>query len=131
MKYREKARLVAFKKNILIAIVLSVLIYPYQLFAKYSDTMVSGDQLLEYCNSDESTKLTFCYGYIGGVLDTLVSLAASDIIGRGVCLPEGVRLSEVKKIVVGYLETHPEELNLNASSLLIFDPFLKAYPCSE
>jgi hypothetical protein len=66
--------------------------------------------------------LNLCFGYIDG---------ASDGMWQGLrhfCTPSGVTYPIMTKVVVVYLDRHPERLHLGAQ-LLIDEAFTQAYPC--
>ena len=64
----------------------------------------------------------FCMGAIHGVQDTLRST-------EGMCLPDEIVVGQAIRIVVKYLEDHPQELQ-EQDTLLIKKALLDAYPCN-
>lgn len=113
--------------NVVLALALFAL--GSQAFAQTSDTFIDGEQLYKYCTSTKLAENNTCAGYIGGVLDTMTTLTGSDVIKKLICIPVNVKLSTIRDVLVSYLKKHPEELGLNASSLIL-DPLVEAYPCS-
>jgi len=63
-----------------------------------------------------------CTGYFSGLFD------ASDWIGREACPPRGSEPQHWVRVVVAYLESHPEELHMSAASLAK-RALVEAYPC--
>ena len=47
-----------------------------------------------------------------------------------VCLPKGVTTEQGLKVLVKYMEDHPEELH-DRTAELAFRAFVKAWPCSR
>ncbi len=114
--------------NIILSIVL--LASSSQVYCQYGDTIISGKQLYKFCSSNIKAENSTCAGYIGGVIDTMVALNKSEVLNPLICLPLDVKLHSVKDVVVEYLEKHPEEHNLNASSVVL-GPIINAYPCGS
>ena len=69
-----------------------------------------------------------CYGFITGarLLGKLYEDKPSQ--ARLFCIPYGVQNEQLARIYVKYLEQHPEQLHLNASSLLI-ECLKNSFPC--
>jgi hypothetical protein len=63
----------------------------------------------------------FCVGYIFGV---------DDATGRDHCRPEGTTLIQNVRVVVKYLNDHPEKLHEKASTLIL-QAFRDAFPCKQ
>ena len=69
-----------------------------------------------------------CYGFITGA--RLLGKLYEDNPDEAslFCIPYGVQNVQLARIFVKHLEKHPEQLNLNASSLLI-ECLKNAFPC--
>lgn len=55
-----------------------------------------------------------CRGYIFGFIDfsTFSSATRKDLFSRGnIYLPDGVNVNKLVKVVVKYLDSHPEDLH--------------------
>jgi len=64
-----------------------------------------------------------CIYYLAGVHD-----AWNDLDSKKYCMPDGVKLAELKKVFIKYAKENPEKLNFAASSVTI-NAFKKAFPC--
>ena len=77
----------------------------------------------------------FCIGMVHGISSTLYlnrSIAAKQVTtvtGIG-CVPGDVSNSEAVRVVVGYLEAHPERLHIPEAQLII-EALIQAFPCSS
>jgi len=96
-----------------------------------------GNQLLEDCKTAiklsentltiKSTENYFnigtCYGYLFSQIDT-----NKFIKNPSFCLPETVELNQFTKVVVKYLEEHPEQLHILAAAL-VQAAGIQYFPC--
>ena len=64
-----------------------------------------------------------CIYYLAGVQDVW-----SKLDSKKYCIPDGVKLTELKEAFIKYAKKNPEKLNLAASSVAI-NAFKKAFPC--
>jgi hypothetical protein len=84
---------------------------------------VTGSMLLDYCQkTDSPASQTFCSGYVAGISDALDD--------HFFCGPSEGQLSQSKKVVIKYLNEHPEILHKSASGLAI-DALKAAFPCKR
>lgn len=95
----------------------------------------TGNDLLEYCSAkvDRRPYLNgVCDGYIYGTHDTLMDMFTSfpkeTILHY--CPPKEVTTGQIAKVVMKYLEKHPEQLHEKAD-FLIHKAVQKAFPCPE
>ena len=65
----------------------------------------------------------FCSGIVEG---TMWSLPGWGVV----CLPKGVTTGQGLKVLIKYMEDHPEELH-DRTAELAFRAFVKAWPCSR
>jgi hypothetical protein len=91
---------------------------------------VNGSALLEKCNSEDAYYEGRCLGYISGIYGTLYTLPEWKGFDEIVCVPPKASLRQLQKVVVMYLESHPEKLHLTASSLTL-NAIGSAFPCRE
>ena len=71
-----------------------------------------------------------CRAYTQAVHDDYATWRDADIIpGDYYCLPNGVIVSQLERIVVKYLEARPEELHMAASGLVVL-AYMEAFPCN-
>jgi hypothetical protein len=71
-----------------------------------------------------------CWGYIAGVVDEYQVNAISGLLKQPqvFCLPSGVDLEQLEKVVKKSLDDNPARLHLPAF-LLILDALGEAFPC--
>jgi hypothetical protein len=93
-------------------------------------TFLSGEQLLNYCGSDNQATRDGCTGFAMGVADTAAEAsAAGSLIGPfRVCRPEEVTGSEARDVIIRFLQAHPMELQYSAASLAI-RALAATWPC--
>ena len=91
---------------------------------------LSGNELLQYCESNENGPLNTCYGYIAGANDYQQAMAGWGYLDKPYyCASEGVATGQLVKVVTKYLNEHPENLHLVAGSL-VANAMYYAFPCS-
>lgn len=91
----------------------------------------SGTELLSQCKAwvDETDpKGMRCDGYVTGIIDMHQVLVDWDDLPAMFCMPHGATNDQVIRVVLKYLETHPEYLHHNPSGLAI-NAIIKAFPC--
>ena len=103
-----------------------------------------GNTLLEVCRdsirlddagSRGSAQVIYNSGYCEGLIDSMLDMHAAytevSLLPRPFfCLPkEGIRVQQGVRVVVHYLDTHPERLQLKQRNLLI-EAFRNAFPCA-
>jgi hypothetical protein len=110
-------------------------------------TALSGDAFTEAMK-----KFAWCSGYLQAVHDaailTEVNIFIISKLGvtlqgpdnktkeyafnalRGVCIPEKVPLLQLARVVVKWLQTHPERLHENLIGTLVKDAINDAFPCT-
>jgi hypothetical protein len=95
----------------------------------------NGSTLLEECrsvnNPDEGVRseeqeaaLVHCLGYIRGVLDTVTVWKKfdgknTDATVRSTCVPDTVSAGQAAKLVLRYLNTHPENLHWSGPAVIL------------
>jgi len=72
----------------------------------------------------------FCLGYITGVNSTSEAILTHFKFPLLYCLPKGIDNIQLVRVIVKYLENHPEELP-NKSTLLVLAALKEAFPCEE
>ena len=100
-----------------------------------SHAFITGNNLVEYCDDYEqyeqdggSFRGGYCYGFVGGITQTLHVSDKSD--KNKICASENVTQKQVVSIVRKYMEEHPEMLHKRADMLVIIALRI-AFPCSE
>lgn len=90
----------------------------------------TGNDLKPFCTSDRSVEELQCLKYIEGIYDSHDSLFHIGKAKRIFCVPENTTSGQLKEIFIKYLNDHPEDLQMTASSLVIVS-FADAFPCNE
>jgi hypothetical protein len=89
---------------------------------------LKGHDLLRLCTSQAgSNELNFCLGYIEGIRDGLMWLAAAQKSRPSVAISEKVTREQLADVVVKYLNQHPERRD-RAAGILVFIAFKQAFP---
>jgi len=104
------------------------------LYSEFASAYDRGDKLLWACNGDESAGANealvkaHCIGYVSGMLDA--SILIFGITGsRLFCPPDsGMSGDQQIRIVIKWLDNHPEELHESGRSAVLF-AFADAFPC--
>jgi hypothetical protein len=105
--------------------------------AKAEELSGDGNELLRDCEESLHGKLVAdairagtCLGYLSGIVDMHVVYAQSGIPNLPIsCIPPGgVSLRQVQRVVVKYLQEHPEELHYKRFTLVNI-ALLHAFPC--
>src|SRR5689334_10447500 len=96
---------------------------------------VPGDALLKYCEAalQDSTPRPFEAGICVGILQTLTYIQPllDPKYGKaGYCLPQRVADQQEIRVVVTYLQAHPERLQEEGQTLAL-DAFHQAFPCQK
>ena len=108
-------------------------------FVAADDANITGNQLLVDCQAvvrfsdtqqlpDKDVRgMAACLGIVHGVAD-MIDVWDDSLGGSG--LPEGYTTGQGVRIVVKYLQTHPEELN-QRDTVLIFKALRQAFPLKK
>ena len=89
---------------------------------------LQGHDLLGLCTSPAgSAELNFCFGYIEGIRDGLVWLAAARKSKASISIPNGVTKEQLATVIVKYLNSHPER-KARAAGILVFVALKQAFP---
>jgi hypothetical protein len=90
----------------------------------------SADKLRQFCTDpthsepDPAPVYHFCYGFLIGVDEALTESGR-----RSYCLEPGVDYMQMRKVVVKFLEEHPERLHRSAISEFS-EAMTAAFPCA-
>lgn len=90
-------------------------------------------RLAEHPKDGDAESGAYCLGYVNGILamatDTTVTLVNSDHRTSLPCAPaEGLTTGQAVRVVLKYLNSHPETLHKPAKSLVVF-ALREAFPC--
>ena len=90
---------------------------------------ISGRELLAACTQGtDSAASQYCKGYITAAVETHATWALWKQMNRVFCFPEGDKFTHALGPVLTYLKSHPEELDYEASSLVLTSLNI-AFPC--
>src|SRR5262245_12756343 len=80
--------------------------------------------LLERCEKPGSSGWgeVFCTAYTNGVTDDL------RLFPKIICVPGDVSAGQITRVVIKYLQVHPEQLHHHAANIT-FDALKAAFPC--
>ena len=92
----------------------------------------SGNSLLKLCTETADmypfVQYSMCIGYIQGVMDHDQVRADWKKTLKTFCVPNDVTNGQLRKVAMNYLNENPEDLHLNAASL-VATALYEAYPC--
>ncbi len=90
---------------------------------------ISGRELLESCNGSKgSAERRYCDGYILAAVETHATWALWGRLERVICFPKGDKFDHAFGAIMAYLESHPNELDYEASSIVL-NALNRAFPC--
>jgi hypothetical protein len=110
--------------------------------AEADQVKIDGNYLLKSCQSvvkvsdggELPSKQAVEFGYCSGLLEgarTTMWLNKNQLNPPyRICFPDDISNEQSARIVVKYLENHPEELNQNPTALALY-AFKTAYPCKK
>ena len=115
------------KRWTMIALIVLMTLWTYPR-AAMSISGMTGNELLEYCENESVYSQSLCNGFIDGAGDGFLSYAL--YIGRQLpfCYPEGATVRQMRRVIVKYLEEHPQDLHYGAADSA-FIALEDAFPC--
>jgi hypothetical protein len=81
-----------------------------------SAAFMKANQLYSLCSSDQAIDHSICEGYIIGINDSIFSGHLGNIFQ--VCYPEGISITQLRLVMVNYMETIPEKLHFVADGIV-------------
>lgn len=99
-------------------------------WAHPAKAVTDGNDLRNNCDAvlkgESGARAGLCAGFMDGYRQLASMLPDQKLL----CLPsEGVKMEQFIKVVIKYLDQHPEKLHLPAAQL-IYDSTNEAFPCS-
>lgn len=103
--------------------------------AAQSEMRQDGNELLRYCRAETDDGgnrwlAGWCSGFVWGVSLAADSWRAQAMEDQSCRMPDGVTGAQLVRIVVSYLEQHPEELHED-QLLLVTRAMTDAFPCKK
>jgi hypothetical protein len=99
-----------------------------------SAVFLHGNKLLERCeahvNDTNVAKGAACMGYLEGIDDVHDTFTIWKEMDKQWCTPDKINSDQLVRVMVKYLQEHPEQLHLAASSL-VPHALHAAFPCEE
>lgn len=96
--------------------------------ASSTTSFIRGNQLLDLCKSNNTVEQGVCEGYVMGVNDTMHSGFLDKIFQ--VCIPLGVSPTQLRSVVINYMQTVPHKLNFVADGV-VAEALAVAFQCQE
>jgi hypothetical protein len=92
----------------------------------------TGNELKGYCEywPRQTDSTIMCMGYMIGSLDTIRGFNKTVFHGAQYCEPQGFTYDQLAAMLQKYLEDHPQNLQLAASSLIL-NMLTEAFPCQK
>lgn len=91
---------------------------------------ITGEHLIEFCQSTSASDLALCHGFFRGLSDTHSIYAA---MGKGLhlyCLPRGVTQEQFERVAFRWMEANPD-LQDRPAAVLIVQALHEGFPCTE
>ena len=79
-------------------------------------SFVTGNTLYQLCKSEDKRNNALCEGYIAGINDAMSSGYLNKYFQ--VCLPEGVSTTQLRLILIKYMEQIPQKLHYVAEGIV-------------
>ncbi len=89
---------------------------------------VTGEELLNYCQSADDGEKSMCLGVIMGVRDTINTAQEWGSVRKTICIPENMSSSHLSKFVIKGLEGAPDSLQMNAAGQ-VWKLLYADFPC--
>ena len=98
----------------------------------FADGYYTGSTLLNYCvdRNDMSTQQALDYSLCTGFLTAIASASrcGNKVHGFSALVPDNAKPTQLSRIVVKWLNDHPEKLHVDGS-YLVANAFQDAFPC--
>jgi hypothetical protein len=94
----------------------------------------NGNELIENCkeaikgDSDDFFKSGWCYGFLQGASEMFVMAKILGQLPPSYCMPAEVTEKQAVRIVMKYLQNHPEKLHYPRTNL-VYRALAQAFPC--
>jgi hypothetical protein len=128
----EKELCPSIKPAVLLSLAVALLMQPVA-----EAEIITGNQLLERCESGPSLDLGYCYGFVVGVASTLefvknerfpIGTSGHTFYESAICVGDGVTTGQLADVTRRYLITHPQTRHHDAGALT-FQALHEAFLC--
>lgn len=106
----------------------------FSLNAKAGDGVLTGKQLLDWCDSKNTTYSSVCYVYLGGFQAgwnrELSTWANTSETCNAIDFPDNVTFSQLGLVYVNWAKNHPEKLHESIAANVL-RAFTSAWPCGK
>ena len=90
----------------------------------------TGGEVLQTCEDESDIMIVSCIDYLMGVADTFSLVMKTSHVAKVICIPPKVNGGQLSKVVVKYLNEHPEDLHYTAAGE-VFYAYREAFPCNK
>jgi hypothetical protein len=90
----------------------------------------TGNSLVAACTEDEVAPKAACLGFIVGAMEGWQTGVAFHRQAETICIPRGVEVGQMMKIILKYADDHPQDLHLPAGFLVVI-AMQKAFRCDK
>jgi hypothetical protein len=95
---------------------------------KYCKAEIYSQDNQKYKDMQGTVDGSMCLAYLTGVQETHDSFS-QDLMKKVFCIPNGVSTAQKIRVVLKYMELHPEKLHISAEYHVI-KAFMEAFPCN-
>ena len=110
------------KKIMILLFLISINVYAKKI------SFVTGNMLYQLCKSENKVNNGLCEGYIAGINDAMSSGYLHKYFQ--VCLPEGVSTTQLRLILIKYMEQIPQKLHYVAEGI-VAEALGNTFPCKK
>ena len=86
----------------------------------------SGKGVIANCGSDATYDNGWCAGYLGSWADGDI-----DMVRRKACIPSDTSIGTLKKVLMDYAETHPQDVEAMGGGELLQKAFSRKWPADS
>lgn len=88
-----------------------------------------GNMLHEACSQPlETIEGEGCYGMVFGILEAVAMFTRQGVVTARFCLPDGAKTDQIIRVVIDYLNDHPEQWHYSSAYLTV-ESLGIAFPC--
>ena len=106
----------------------TALVFAVQAPANADSYTMTGNQLLTFCEGQNSFSQGMCQGYVLGVADHYLTNGIDDILR--ICIVSRVTRKQVVDVAVAFLQSRPEKRQYIAEGV-VWEALHDAFPCKS